>query len=140
MRLPRPCRLRNGWLSVRSLTPARQFRIGEPFSGDLTHRQREAVSVVEGIVFRSAIVVPKHLLRHIAVKVERLYCNVGSAKAALQERPEVLDALSVNLAAHVLFDMVNSGVDIVLCLESVVSRMTVCVDRGTVFNLFQNLV
>ena len=34
-----------------------------------------------------------------------LHRNVGAAQSALEQPPEVLDPLSVNLAANVLFDV-----------------------------------
>lgn len=70
MRLPRPCRLRSGLLSVRSLTPASQFGIGEPLSCDLIHRQHKAVRVVQRVVFGCAIVEAKYLLSDVAVKMK----------------------------------------------------------------------
>src|SRR5580698_1711618 len=98
MRLPRPCRLRNR-LSACSLALARQGSIGEAFSCNLTHRQMEAVSVIERVIFRGASVEPEHLLSHIAVKMERLYCNIGSTQTALQQSPEILDSVCVNFTA-----------------------------------------
>lgn len=99
MRLPRPCRLRIWGLSVCS--SARQFGIGEPFPWHLIHRQSEAVSVVQEIVFRGTIVKPEYLLGDITVKMERLNSNVSPAKLPLQEAPKVIDALRMNLTTHI---------------------------------------
>lgn len=107
MRLPRPCRLRSGLLSVCSLTSAGEFGIGEPLSCDLIHRQCEAVSIVQKIVFRGAIVEAEHLLRDVTVKMEGLDSNIGSTQSAFQECPEVLYALRMNLATHILFNVVT---------------------------------
>jgi len=46
-----------------------------------------------------AIVKPKHLLVNVAFKMKRLYSNVGSLKAAFQQRPEILHAVDVNPTA-----------------------------------------
>jgi hypothetical protein len=45
-----------------------------------------------------AIVVAENLLINIAIKVERLYRNIGSLQATLQEAPEVFDSVSVDAA------------------------------------------
>src|SRR5438067_12744779 len=39
--------------------------------------------------------------------MKRLYSNVGSTKAALQQRPEIFHALHVNLTVNVLLKMVH---------------------------------
>ena len=107
MRLPRPCRLRSGGLSVRSLTSACEIGVGEPLSRYLAHRQMEAISIVQRIVLRGAIVEPKNLFRNVTVKMKRFNSDIGSAKTALQETPEVLYSLSVDFATYVFFDVVD---------------------------------
>src|SRR5205809_4696307 len=39
--------------------------------------------------------------------MKRLYSNIGSTKTTLQERPEILHALHVNLSVNVLLKMVH---------------------------------
>jgi hypothetical protein len=68
---------------------ASQFGIGKTLTADLAHSQREAVSVFHVL----AIVVTEHLFINIAFKMKRLNSNVGSAKAALKQGPEVLRAI-----------------------------------------------
>ena len=53
----------------------------------------------------------ERLLVHIAVKVERLYGNLSSSETPLQQAPEILYALSVYFAAHILFHMVYGFMD-----------------------------
>ena len=67
----------------------------------------EAGEVANRNIFASAIVVTKHLLIHVTTKMKRFNSNVGSAKTALQETPEVLDALSVYLAANILLRVID---------------------------------
>ena len=45
------------------------------------------------------------------VKMERLNSNVGSAKSTLQQRPEIIHSLSVNLSTNVLTRMVDNFMD-----------------------------
>jgi hypothetical protein len=99
MRLPRRCRgLKKA--SGCSLSLAGQVGVSEPFAVDLHHGQREAVRVIQRIIFGRPIIEPENLLRDIAVKVERFHGHVRSAQSSLEQRPEVLDALSVNLSAN----------------------------------------
>ena len=43
--------------------------------------------------------------------MERFNRHVGALDGPLQETPEVLQAISVNLSLHVLFGMVDHAVD-----------------------------
>src|ERR1700691_1601093 len=63
----------------------------------------EAVTVVHVLAIIEAVA----LLCQIAVHVERLDCDVGSGECPFQARPEVLNALSVNVAAHIFLDVVR---------------------------------
>ena len=54
-----------------------------------------------------AIVEAKYLLCQIAVHVKRFDGNVGPAQSSLEQRPEVLNTLSVNLAVHVFHRVVD---------------------------------
>ena len=58
--------------------------------------EREAVSVGELVVFRRTVVVAEHLFVKVAVQMEWLNRNVGSAQGPLEQTPEVLDALRVD--------------------------------------------
>src|SRR5277367_5210654 len=101
-RCPRPCRLE---CSFRFLTLlASEFPISNPLANNLTRHQREAIRIVQRIVFGRTVVIAEDLLIHVGIEVERLNGNVGATKTALQQRPKVLNTLSVDLAAHVFFD------------------------------------
>ena len=128
MRLPRPCRF-----LARRFILASKFGIGKTLPCDLAHGKREAISIIQRVVFSSTIVKPKHLLSNVAIKMKRLNSNVGSTKPALQQRPEVLYALRVNLAAHILFNMVNSRVNVILSRDFLIGREAIRVERCPVF-------
>src|SRR5271156_4882408 len=102
MRLPRPCR----FLARRFILTCK-LGIGEPLALYLGHRQMETVSVIQRVILHGAIVEAEHLFRNIAVEMEWLNSHVGSAQTAFQQRPKVLNALSVNLAANVLFNVID---------------------------------
>ena len=89
MRLPRPNRLRR--VSVRPV--ADQLGIGEPAAYRLIHGEGETVLIRERVVFRGTVVESEDLLTHVAVKVEWLNCYIRALETALQETPEVLNAV-----------------------------------------------
>src|SRR5438876_6648569 len=65
--------------------------------------------------------------------MKRLYSNVGSTKPTLQQRPEVLYALHVNLSVNVLLKMVHELM-IVFRFEIVVASEFISHNRGAAFN------
>src|SRR5437879_14177 len=65
--------------------------------------------------------------------MKRLYSNVGSTKAALQERPEILYALHVNLPVNVLLKMVHELM-IVFRFEIVIASELVSHNRRASLN------
>jgi hypothetical protein len=58
---------------------------------DLRDGKIESASVIEVL----AVVVAKHLFVKVAKQMEWFDANIGSAKAALEQRPEVLDSVRV---------------------------------------------
>ncbi len=90
----------------------RELSVGKALPTNLRHENREAVSIVQRVVFGGPVVIAKHLLVKVTIKVKRLNSNVGSAQAALHERPEIFYALRVYLAANILLDVVYSLVDV----------------------------
>ena len=93
---------------------ASEFFVSEAFAADLRHDQREAVGIVQWVVFRGPVVIPKYLLGYVAIKMIGLNSNVGSAQGALQQRPEVFDALRVDVTANVFFNVIDDFMN-VLC-------------------------
>ncbi len=87
--------------------------MGEPFS-----------------VRRFAIVEPERLFVQIAEQTERLDADVGSMKTALQQTPEVLHTIGVDVAVHVFDRVIDNGV-LVVCAQPVVRLKFVREDRGS---------
>jgi hypothetical protein len=87
-----------------------QFLIGQTSAshGGQDFRETSAVPI---IMF--ALVVSECLLIQITEQVERLDADVGSFQAALQERPEILDSVRVNVAVYVLFRVIHELVNII---------------------------
>ena len=93
-RFPRPCLLeRNGILGRSFVLLFREFVVGKPLADDLRKRQLEAVVVVQVL----AVVKPKGLFVNIPEQVVRFRASVGSVDTALEEAPEVLKAVRVNV-------------------------------------------
>ena len=90
---------------------ARQLGIRQAFAKDLGHGEREAVGIVQRIVFGRAIIETENLFVKVTIKMEWLNSNVGSAKGSLQERPEVFNSLRVNRSTDVLSRMVDHLMD-----------------------------
>ena len=61
-----------------------------------------------------AVVEAENLFVNVARKMKRLNTNVGSAKAALQERPEILKAIRVNATANVFMSVIHVFMDEVI--------------------------
>ena len=69
--------------------------------------------------------------------MERLDADVGSADAALQQRPEVLQAVGVNLAVHVRYGVVDDLMRVV-GFQPFVRQQRIGVERGTGFNVLSD--
>src|SRR5438876_10421516 len=65
--------------------------------------------------------------------MKRLYGNIGSTKATLQQRPEGLYALHVNLPVNVLLKIVYE-LTLILAFQSVITSELVSHNRGAALN------
>jgi hypothetical protein len=123
LRLPLFCL---GWR--RSSSPS-QFFVGEPLAGDSVSYFSEPLSIGS-----LASIETETFFVQIPEKMERLDVDVGSLDGPLQEAPEVLNAVGVNLAPDILFSVVNDLVDEVP-VKSSITAMCVGVDSRARFNV-----
>src|SRR5580704_13075922 len=79
-----------------------QLRVGQPPPGYRRCHLAEPRAIV---VF--ALIEPESLFVEIPAEVERFYGDIGALDRALQERPEILDAVGVNVS----FDIGDSMID-----------------------------
>ena len=130
LRFPRPCRL-DGFRFFR-LLPGK-LSISEALAGDLGNRQSEPL----GIIHFLARVVAECLFVDIPEQVERLNADVGPVQATLQETPEVLHRVRVDVSIYVLNGVVDYGV-LVFVLQTVVGLQGIAENRGTGFDALPN--
>lgn len=74
-----------------------EFGVCEPASGGEAQHGREASEVGQ-----LALVESEHALVQVSEQVERLDADVGAVKATLEQRPEVLGSVGVDLPIDVL--------------------------------------
>src|SRR5437868_4002970 len=73
----------------------------------------EAASIIQVL----AVVEAKHLLVKVTEQMKRLHANIGSRNPAFQQRPEILQRVSVYAAIYILRSVIYN-------LVSVISRQT----------------
>jgi len=93
--------------TFRESIPASERPVREPLPEQAGHDREEPA-----LVCVLPLVEAHGLLIEITEQVERLDRHVGALDGALQERPEVLQAVGVDLAAHVSHAMVDDAVDV----------------------------
>src|SRR5882672_812334 len=102
-----PCRL----LRWRRSQPriGDEIAVGQPLADDAPKRLDEAPAVAVRI---APLVVAEHLLVNVPMQVERVHGNVGAAQPALQETPEILQSVGVDVAFDVALGLVDDAVDV----------------------------
>jgi hypothetical protein len=70
--------------------------------------------------------------------VEGLDANVGAVQTALEQAPEVLHGVGVDVLVHILYRMVDNGV-FVIRLQPIVGEQLIGEDRGTGFDMLTHV-
>src|SRR5260370_12881235 len=89
----------------------------------------------KSIVSQFPKVVPEYLLVQIPEQMERLNADVGAFELALEQAPEILQSICVNLSVNVLFGMVNHLVLESFFPESLIGHKGVGIDCASRFDL-----
>src|ERR1700685_399433 len=100
LRFPRPCRLASfseSFLGGRFCLLPGQLLISQSPTDNLFHCRDEPLAVVRV----SPVVIAEYLFIHVAEQMKRFYAHVGAAQAALEQAPEVLQPVQVELTVHV---------------------------------------
>jgi len=103
---------------------AGKFGIGQALASDLGDRQSEALRVVHIL----ASVISECLFVYIAEEMERFNRDIGTVQATLQEAPEVLHRIGVNVSIRILNGVVDNGV-LIVRLQSIIRLQLVGEDR-----------
>src|SRR6266849_2368393 len=109
---------------------ASQLLVSDSTVSDMRHSHLKAVPVSNEVLFGSAIVEAKHLFVYVAEQVERLYGNVRTLQSALEQAPEILKAVCVDLPLDVAFRMVNRLVNEVLIVKALIGHESIGIDRA----------
>lgn len=91
-----------------STASAGKFVVRQTVSCDVSHRLLKAKSIVH---FLSAVVEPKDLFVEVGIQMKRLHRNICALQRPLEKRPEILDALRVDVAANVLIHVIHGLVN-----------------------------
>jgi hypothetical protein len=87
------------------------------------------------IVSQFPEVVPEYLFVQVPEEMERLNADIGAFQLALEQAPEVFEAIGVNLPVNVSFGMVNHLMLESLFLESLIGHERIGVDRAARFDV-----
>jgi hypothetical protein len=109
----------------------RQLLIGQATASDAGQDFREAATITLAML---ALVVSKGLLVQVAEQMEGFDTDVGSLQSPLQQRPEVLNAISMYVTFNILFGMIDELVNIIF-LKAGIGCQFVSEHFGTRFNI-----
>ncbi len=97
----------------------------------MTHSHLKTVAIANEVVLLGAIVVAEYLFIQVPEQVEWLNVDVCTLQSTLQETPEVLKPVRMNLPVNVAFRMVHNRMPISVVIKSVIRCEVVRVDRAT---------
>src|SRR5436309_5253789 len=83
---------------------ASEFLVRKPLAHDVTYKCIETASVS---VLIMAIIVTKRLFVDVPEQVKRLHADIRSVKPALQETPEILHRVGMDIPSHVFNGVVD---------------------------------
>jgi hypothetical protein len=105
--------------------------VSKPPSCDLGHGKHEAVSVIYGVALSGSVVIAKYLFVEVAVKMKWLNRNTRPMQVPLEQAPEVLQPVRVDLPLDVLLNVINRVMH-EAATKGVVPYRAVRVDFGAV--------
>src|SRR5258708_2680132 len=94
----------------------------------MTHRHLKTVAIANEMVFLGTIVVPEHLFVQIPEQVERFDVDVCSFESTLEQAPEILKAVRVNLPVNVSLCVVHNRMFVSEVVQPVI-RLQSCPSR-----------
>src|ERR1700730_15848873 len=104
---------------------AGQFLVCQPTTEDGAHSLNKTLGIAT-----LALVISARLLVEVAEQRKRLHAHIGALETPLQERPEILDAISMYVAFNVPLGMVHELMNVVF-LKPGVGRQFISEYFGT---------
>ena len=104
IRFPRPCRLED---FCRFSHLAGEFGIGHALADDSLDAHGEALGIVH-----LPIVVAERLFVNVPEQVKRLDAHVGAFQSALEQAPEVLHSVGMDLPVHIGLSVIDDRVSV----------------------------
>ena len=120
-----PSAIRDTFLDLTS-----QLLVSDTATNDLFHNSAEPLRIRQ-----RAVVIPEALFIQVPEQMERLNADVGPVESTLQQAPEVLHGVRVDVAIHILYGVIYDSV-LVFRLQPIVGFQFVAEDRGASFNPF----
>jgi len=118
---------------------ASQLLVSDSAVCDMTPRHLKTVAVSDEMFFRRAIVVAEYLFVCVAEQMERLYRYVRAFQSALEQAPEILKSVRVDLPIDVFLGMVNRLVNEVLIVKTLIGHERIGIDRALGGDVSANL-
>ncbi len=118
----------------RAQVGADQVAVGEALVHDGPQHVHKPASII-----KAPVIEPMDLFGKVRGNVERVNAHVGAFDGALQERPEVFEAVGVNLPLHISDGMVNDAMSVV-GFEALVRPERVGMECGPGLHLGANLL
>jgi len=113
---------------------ASEFCVGQPLSANRTNHGGKPFRVGHLAIIEAA-----RLFVDITEQMERLYADIGAVERSLQETPEVLHPVGVDIAIRVLDSVIDDGV-LIVRLKPFVGFQFVAEDGRTRFDLFVDVL
>ncbi len=115
------------------------FRVRQPLADNLSAKQAEAVCVThDRTIFMLPVVKPESLFIDVAEQVKWLDRNIGSVQPTLQETPEILHAVRVDISTNIRFGVVDDLMN-VLRFQSPIGNQFVREDVRSDFHVRINV-
>lgn len=109
---------------------ADEFRIAKALPDDSSNRSAKANTVIRGL----PVVVSKRLLIEITEQMERFNAHIRSLQPPLQQRPEVLHRVRMNVVTHI-FNRVIDDLMLEILRQPLVRAQFIAEDRSASFDV-----
>lgn len=131
-RFPRPCRLEIGICGFFSLLRGQPV-IRQPLAGDFGAKEFESLRVCHVL----ARVVTEHLLVDVPEQVEGFHADIRALQAPLEQAPEVLHSIGMDLPVHVALSVINDRMSVFS--QTLVRLQFVTIDRRSGFHMLTDM-